>query len=46
MAVTVGAEPGSGWQYSGGGYSMLQLLIEEVSGETFENYRNPPYSGR
>lgn len=38
VAVTVGAEPGSGWQYSGGGYSILQLLIEEVSGESFETY--------
>ncbi len=38
MAVTVGAEPGSGWQYSGGGYSILQLVVEEVSGESFESY--------
>ena len=33
--VRVGAEPGSGWAYSGGGYTLLQLLIEEVSGQTF-----------
>ncbi len=38
VSVTVGAEPGSGWQYSGGGYSILQLVIEEVSGESFEAY--------
>jgi CubicO group peptidase (beta-lactamase class C family) len=36
--VKVGREPGSGWQYSGGGYTLLQLLIEEVTGETFEAY--------
>ncbi|MEP5937241.1 MAG: serine hydrolase domain-containing protein [Erythrobacter sp.] len=31
-------EPGSGFAYSGGGYTMLQLLIEEVSGEPFTAY--------
>ncbi len=33
--VRVGHEPGSGWAYSGGGYTLLQLLIEEVSGQDF-----------
>lgn len=33
--VRVGQEPGSGWAYSGGGYTLLQLLIEEVSGQGF-----------
>jgi CubicO group peptidase (beta-lactamase class C family) len=36
--VRVGFAPGTKWQYSGGGYTLLQLLIEEVSGETFESY--------
>jgi len=36
--IEVGYEPGSGWQYSGGGYAILQLLIEEVSGESFEDF--------
>lgn len=36
--VRVGAEPGSGWRYSGGGYLILQLLIEEVTGESFDSY--------
>lgn len=36
-AVVVGAEAGS-WRYSGGGFALLQLLIEEVSGETFAAY--------
>ncbi len=35
--VTVGARPGD-WQYSGGGYSLLQLLIEDVSGQPFADY--------
>jgi CubicO group peptidase (beta-lactamase class C family) len=37
-AVRVGKAPGSGWAYSGGGYTLLQLLIEDVTGESFEDY--------
>jgi CubicO group peptidase (beta-lactamase class C family) len=33
--VTLITEPGTEWRYSGGGYTVLQLLIEEVTGETF-----------
>ena len=36
--IRVGNPPGSKWQYSGGGYLILQLLIEEVTGESFEAY--------
>jgi CubicO group peptidase (beta-lactamase class C family) len=36
--VIVGHEPGSRWQYSGGGYTLLQLLIEDVTGEAFGSY--------
>ncbi len=36
--VRVGRPPGSQWQYSGGGYALLTLLIEEVTGGTFEDY--------
>jgi CubicO group peptidase (beta-lactamase class C family) len=36
-SVAVGARPG-GWQYSGGGYSLLQLLIEDVSGRSFADF--------
>ena len=36
--IRVGAAPGSRWQYSGGGYLILQLLIEEVAREPFEDY--------
>jgi len=36
--VQVGHPPGQRFKYSGGGYTLLQLLIEEVSGGTFEVY--------
>ncbi len=36
--VRVGRAPGSGWAYSGGGYTLLQLIVEEVSGEPFDAY--------
>ncbi|HEX2594405.1 MAG TPA: serine hydrolase domain-containing protein [Rhizomicrobium sp.] len=36
--VRVGMEPGSQWKYSGGGYTILQLMIEDVSGEPFNDY--------
>ena len=29
------AEPESGWSYSGGGYTVLQVLMEDVAGEPF-----------
>ena len=31
-------EPGAGFRYSGGGYTLLQLLIEEISGMSFNDY--------
>lgn len=34
----VGFEPGSKYMYSGAGYTILQLLIEEVSGKSFQDY--------
>jgi len=36
--VIVGIAPGSAFEYSGGSYNLLQLLVEEVSGKTFEDY--------
>ncbi|NNL64707.1 MAG: beta-lactamase family protein [Myxococcales bacterium] len=33
--LSVNAAPGTGYAYSGGGYTLLQLLIEEVTGERF-----------
>ncbi len=35
--VAVDAAPGH-WDYSGGGFTLLQLLIEEVSGQPFADY--------
>lgn len=36
--VQVGIEPGAEWRYSGGGYTLLQLVIEEVTNEAFATY--------
>lgn len=36
--VKLSMAPESNWKYSGGGYTILQLLIEEVSGKSFANY--------
>jgi CubicO group peptidase (beta-lactamase class C family) len=36
--VRVGRAPGSAFQYSGGGFVLLQLLIEEVSHRPFNDY--------
>jgi len=34
----VGYQPGTKYKYSGGGYTLLQLIIEEVSGQSFNDY--------
>ncbi|WP_432411549.1 serine hydrolase domain-containing protein [Rasiella sp. SM2506] len=34
----VGYEPGTGYMYSGAAYTLLQLVIEEVTGKTFQEY--------
>lgn len=36
--VAIGIEPGTAFKYSGGGYLLLELLVEEVSGEPFEAF--------
>ena len=36
--VQLVAAPGSGFQYSGANYAILQLLIQEVSGQSFQEY--------
>ena len=36
--VKVGIEPDSKWQYSGGGFTLLQLLVEETSEQTFNDF--------
>lgn len=37
-SVHVGIQPGTEFRYSGGGYTLLQLLVEEVSGQSFNDY--------
>ncbi|MBC2776719.1 serine hydrolase domain-containing protein [Parasphingopyxis marina] len=34
----LGSEPGTAWNYSGGSYTLLQLVIEEVSGTSFAEF--------
>lgn len=36
--VEIIMEPGTKYKYSGGGFTMLQLIIEEVTGQKFEDY--------
>ena len=36
--VRITMEPGRQWSYSNGGYTLLQLAIEEVTGEPFARY--------
>lgn len=36
--VRIEREPGSQWSYSGGGYTLLQLIIEEASGKRFVDF--------
>lgn len=37
-AVHIVQEPGTGFLYSGGGYMVLQLLVEDVTGRGFADY--------
>ena len=39
-AVRVDAIPGSMERYSGGGYTVMQQLVADVSGESFDKYMN------
>ena len=36
--VHVAFRPGTRWEYSGGGFTILQLLVEERSGKSFVDY--------
>lgn len=36
--IEIVQQPGSGYKYSGGGYALLQMLIEDVSGESFDAF--------
>ncbi len=37
-SIRVDTEPGSIWRYSGGGYTIMQKLVEDVSGDDFAAY--------
>lgn len=37
-AVSIISAPGSGWAYSGGGYTLMQLLVEETTHRSFADY--------
>jgi CubicO group peptidase (beta-lactamase class C family) len=37
-AVALTAAPGTAWSYSGGGYTLTQLLVEETAGKPFADY--------
>ena len=37
-AIRVDTVPGSIWRYSGGGYTVMQKLVEDVSGKSFAEY--------
>ncbi len=37
-AVMVDTIPGSIWRYSGGGYTVMEKVVEDISGMPFENY--------
>jgi CubicO group peptidase (beta-lactamase class C family) len=37
-AIRVDCEPGSQWRYSGGGYTVLQQLLEDVTGTPFPEF--------
>jgi CubicO group peptidase (beta-lactamase class C family) len=36
--VRLGLEPNTTWKYSGGGFTLLQLIVEETSGQSFNEF--------
>lgn len=38
VELAVALPPGTEWRYSGGSYLLLELLVEEISGQTFQRY--------
>jgi CubicO group peptidase (beta-lactamase class C family) len=44
-AVVIGSRPGSRFEYSGGGFVVLQMVIEDVTGETFAAFMEREVTG-
>lgn len=38
MDVRIVTRPGTVWSYSGGGYTLLELMVEDVTGQDFASY--------
>lgn len=38
VSLAINNKPGETWQYSGGSYLVLELIVEEVTGQSFESY--------
>ncbi len=36
--ITVDTEPGTNWRYSGGGYTIMEKVVEDISGMTLADY--------
>ena len=43
--VRVNVVPGSIWRYSGGGYTVMQLLVSDVTGKPFAQYMSEAVLG-
>ncbi|HYN09065.1 MAG TPA: serine hydrolase domain-containing protein [Vicinamibacterales bacterium] len=43
--VRVNVVPGTIWRYSGGGYTVMQLLVSDVTGKPFAQYMNEAVLG-
>ena len=43
--VYVAHEPGLRWQYSGGGYTLTQLIVEEITSQPFSEYMDAEVLG-
>jgi len=37
-AIFIDTEPGTSWRYSGGGYTIMEKMVEDVSGLSLEKY--------
>lgn len=44
-AIVIGWKPGSHFEYSGGGYVILQMVIEDVTGESFAAFMEREITG-